>query len=83
VYNLQVERRVVSQLAFAYENQQITDGCSLHLTVDSDNTEQEQTKSEHSRSPDSRKPPAITLKKIITREETTDLKLEDIAANPF
>ena len=31
---LQVERRVVNQLAAAHERELISPGCSLHLTVD-------------------------------------------------
>jgi len=82
VYYLQVERRVVSQLALAYEKQLITDGCSLCLTVDNANKDQELTKSEHSSSPDSRNPPAIKLQ-VVTHGQTTDLKLDDVATNPF
>jgi len=73
---------VVSQLALAYEKQLITDGCSLRLTVDNANWDQELTKSEHSSSPDSRNPPAIKLQ-VVAHGQTTDLKLDDVATNPF
>jgi len=80
---IQVERRVVSQLALAYEKQLITDGCSLHLTVDNANCDQELTKSERTGSSSVNKnPPSIKLQ-IVTRGQTTDLQLDDVATNLF
>lgn len=73
---------MVSQLALAYEKQLITDGCSLHLTVDNANWDQELTKSEHGRSTDVRNPPAIKLQ-VVTRGKTTDLQLDGVATSPF
>jgi len=81
-YYFQVERRVVSQLALAYEKQLITDGCSLHLTVDNVNSDQELTKTEHSSSSDRSNPPAIKLQ-VVTRGKTTDLELDGVATNLF
>lgn len=72
----------MSQLALAYEKQLITDGCSLHLTVDNANWDQELTKSEHNSSSSSRNPPAIKLQ-VITRGKTTDLKLDGVASSLF
>ena len=46
---IQVERRVVSQLALAHERNLIQSGCSLHLTVD--NPQSELTKSQPSSAP--------------------------------
>jgi len=78
-----VERQVVSQLALAYEKQLITDGCSLHLTVDNANCDQELTKSEHpSSSSISKNPPSIKLQ-VVTRGQTMDLQLDDVAADLF
>jgi len=72
----QVERRVVSQLALAFEKQLITEGCALHLTVDNASADQELTKTtDHSRSPDSKNPPAIKLQ-VVSRGKTTDLELD-------
>jgi len=82
VYYLQVERRVVSQLALAYEKQLITDGCSLHLTVDNANSERELTKLEHSSSPDNKSPPSIKLQ-VVSRGQTTDLQLDGVTTNLF
>ena len=79
----QVERRVVSQLALAYEKQLITDGCSLHLTVDSANCDQELTKSEPNSSLSvGKNPPSIKLQ-VITRGQTADLQLDDVATDLF
>ena len=73
---------MVSQLALAYEKQLITDGCSLHLTVDNASSDQELTKTENSSSSDSRNPPAIKLQ-VVTRGKTTDLELDGVATNLF
>jgi len=82
VCHLQVERRVVSQLALAYEKQLITDGCSLHLTVDNASSDRELTKSQQSSSPDSRNPPAIKLQ-VVTRGQATDLQLDGVGTDLF
>lgn len=73
---------MVSQLALAYEKQLITDGCSLHLTVDNASSDQELTKSEHSSTHASGNPPAIKLQ-IVSRGQTTDLELDGVATSPF
>ena len=74
---------MVSQLALAYERQLITDGCSLHLTVDNVNCDQELTKSEHtSSSTSSKNPPSIKLQ-VVSRGQTTDLQLDDVATDLF
>ena len=73
----------MSQLALAYEKQLITDGCSLHLTVDNANCNQELTKSEHtSLSSGDKSPPSIKLQ-VVTRGQTTDLQLDEVATNLF
>jgi len=72
----------VSQLALAYEKQLITDGCSLHLTVDNANSDRELTKTDHTSSSDSRNPPAIKLQ-VVTSGKTTDLELDSVATNLF
>jgi len=78
----QVERRVVSQLALAYEKQLISDGCSLRLTVDNAHSDQELTKSDHSNMSDSRTPPTIRLQ-VVNQGRATDLELDSVATNLF
>lgn len=73
---------MVSQLALAYEKQLITDGCSLHFTVDNANCDQELTKPEQSSLSVSKTPPAIKLQ-VVTRGQTTDINLNDVATNLF
>ena len=79
----QVERRVVSQLAVAYEKQLITDGCSLQLTVDNANCDHELTKSKPKRSLSVGKDrslhlPSIKLQ-VVTGGQTANLQLDDVA----
>lgn len=79
----EVERRVVSQLALAYEQQLINKGCLLHLNVRNANDETELTKSAGSgSSPSCGKVPLIQLqliKKGKIKDNVIDLDLSNTA----
>lgn len=65
---LQVERRVVNQLAAAHERELISPGCSLHLTVD-------RPKSESGRRQDAA--PIIKLQLIKEGKKKVDINVGD------
>jgi len=79
-WRIQVERRVVSQLALAHERQLIQDGSSIHLTVENANDDSDLTKSSAASSDCC--PPVIKLQ-LINKGTTKDLKLDVDAAQCF
>lgn len=67
---LQVERRVVNQLAAAHERELISPGCSLHLTVD-------RPKGESGRSLGQDAAPIIKLQLIKEGKKKVDIDVGD------
>ena len=67
---MQVERRVVNQLALAYENGQISSGCKVIITANVPTTEEEKAKLQDS---------PVPIKIKVKAQGHTDFKLVDPA----